>query len=322
MVKISSTEKHRQMISRHKDEFKKRRELLSKDPFIDSYEKELASLFRKCAAGEFRAEEYEKRSDKIEKKRRDRLIALGEREDAMIYKPLCPICDDSGNINGRVCKCLRQIIIDDLYSASGMAEILKKENFDTFDLNRFSDAPFGEYEMTPRQFAERLRQAMMNYVNNFDKTTSSLFFAGPTGTGKTFMSHCIAKALLDNGKTVIYTTAYNMCDRLVDNQFGRLDDDEVEMYFDCDFLIIDELGQETNNDPSRTQLYNVLNERITRSKKTLITSNYSLKHLENRYKDESIISRLSLYRRYHFFGNDLRVTKNVATDKLDRSSDK
>ncbi len=317
MTKAASIEKHKQMVSRHKDAFIKTREKLLKDPYIDSYEKELAKLFRKCASGEFRAEEFDKRSAVIEKKRKERLLAMNEKEDAMIYKPLCSVCDDTGNFNGKVCKCLEQIIINDLYAESGISEMLQKENFGTYDLNVFSDEVYSGQKFSPRENAEKLRDAMIGYVKNFSKTDASLFFAGPTATGKTFLAHCIAKELLDKGYTVIYTTSYNMCDRLVDNQFGRLDDSAVEKYFDCDFLIIDELGQEANNEPSRTQLYNVINERLNRNKKTLITSNYSLKRLEDMY-EERLISRLSLYRRYVFFGNDLRMRKRVDNKELNR----
>ena len=317
MSKAVSIEKHKQMISRHKDEFKKNRQRLSEDLFIDRYEKELAGLFRRCAAGEFSVEEFDNRSSEIEKKRSERLVAMGEKADAMTYKPMCGICDDSGYINGKVCKCLEQIIINDTYAESGLSDMLRKENFGTFDTDIFSDEIPDGQNTSPRQNIRKLRETMENFVKNFNKTDASLFFVGPTATGKTFLAHCIAKELLDKGHTVIYTTSYNMCDRLVDNQFGRLGDDEVSKYFDCDFLIIDELGQEANNEPSRLQLYNVINERMNKSKKTLITSNYSLKRLETLY-EERLISRLSLYRRFIFFGNDLRMGRKVTDKELNR----
>ena len=41
--------------------------------------------------------------------------------------------------------------------------------------------------------------------------------------GKTYLSNCIAKEILDNNKTVLYQTAPNMLDNIISYRFGNND---------------------------------------------------------------------------------------------------
>jgi len=50
---------------------------------------------------------------------------------------------------------------------------------------------------------------LFKFINEFDSVFSNLFFYGDTGVGKTFLSNCIAKELLDTGHSVIYFTAFH-----------------------------------------------------------------------------------------------------------------
>ena len=63
--------------------------------------------------------------------------------------------------------------------------------------------------------------------------------------GKTFMSNCIAKALLDMNKIVIYQTAFKILE-IIERRFSRdtnrFDDYEYDLLFSSDLLIIDDLG--------------------------------------------------------------------------------
>ena len=132
--------------------------------------------------------------------------------------------------------------------------------------------------------------------------------------GKTFLSNCIAKELLDNNKTVLYQTAPNMLDNIISYRFGN--SDLKSFYSDLlnvDLLIIDDLGTEFKNDIKYTELFNVINTRSlnenNKTTKTIISTNLNLREILQTY-DERIFSRIvGEYNICKFFGDDLRFKK-------------
>ena len=85
--------------------------------------------------------------------------------------------------------------------------------------------------------------------------------------------------------------------------------------FDCDLLIIDDLGTEVNNSFVTSSLFLCMNERQIRSKSTVISTNLSLDKLQATYS-ERIMSRLiSNYKIIHLFGEDIRIKKPYLKSK-------
>ena len=73
---------------------------------------------------------------------------------------------------------------------------------------------------------------MKNISSNcglFESNFSNLFLYGNTGLGKTFLSHCIAKELLDQGHFVVYFSAVNFFDMVSDRHFAR--DEEADTLY-------------------------------------------------------------------------------------------
>ena len=104
------------------------------------------------------------------------------------------------------------------------------------------------------------------------------FLYGDTGVGKTFLSHCIARELLRSTHCVLYFSAYDLFDMMAANSFSRKDTGtDEELIYDCDLLIIDDLGTELTNSFVSSQLFLCLNERIMRRKSTIISTNLTLK---------------------------------------------
>ncbi len=90
------------------------------------------------------------------------------------------------------------------------------------------------------------------------KEFHNILFYGDTGVGKTFLSNCIAKELMDSGYSVIYFTAAGLFDIFAEKCFGKRqnkDSDVFRIYFDCDLLIIDDLGTELSNSFTVSQLF-------------------------------------------------------------------
>jgi DNA replication protein DnaC len=135
------------------------------------------------------------------------------------------------------------------------------------------------------------------------------------GTGKSFLSGCIAKELIENGHSVIYFSASGLFETLSQFSFDYKNKDELhgiyEDLYSCDLLIIDDLGTELTNNFVTSQLFSCLNERHMRRKSTIISTNLSLEELRNRYSDR-IFSRItSNYNLCKLSGPDIRIYKKL-----------
>jgi DNA replication protein len=222
----------------------------------------------------------------------------------------CKDCHDTGYIGVKKCHCFKQMLIDRYYSQSNLKHILDKENFDSFIFEYYSVHKFEDEVLSPRKNIEEIFTACVNFVNNFDRSGENLFFYGKSGLGKTFLSNCIARDILDRGKLVIYQTSSSLIDLLKDVRFDDSNDmsrDKVDDVFDCDLLIIDDLGTEYISDYSQTVLFNVINKRLLSNKKLIISTNLSLENLLKTYA-ERITSRVfGNFTMYKFYGDDIRL---------------
>ena len=244
------------------------------------------------------------------------LVSAGYPKDYLEPHYHCPDCQDTGYIGTQKCHCFRQAIIDLLYSQSNLSDFLEHDNFSRFSLDYYSDQKTDNVTgMTARQTAARTLEACKSFVKNFDTSFENLFLYGDTGLGKTFLSHCIARELIETTHSVIYFSAFRLFELFADATFGRTGEDvtpELEQHvFDCDFLIIDDLGTEMTNTFVSSQLFLILNERILRRKSTLISTNLNLGTFADIYS-ERVFSRISSsYTMLKLIGDDIRIQKKL-----------
>lgn len=244
------------------------------------------------------------------------LTEMGYTEDYFIPDYDCPDCKDSGYINGRRCHCFKQRAIDLVYTQSNIKNILKEENFQTFSYKYYS-----EIEINPAtglSSLETMKKAVeecRRFIREFDTDFSNLFFYGDTGVGKTFLSNCVAKELLDTGHSVIYFTAFQIFDIFEKNTFRNDRDLDLtaahQNIFDCDLLIIDDLGTEMPNSFTISQLFLCINERILRKKSTIISTNLPIKQLAQTYSERTFSRISSNYIMIKLFGDDIRIQKKI-----------
>ena len=247
-----------------------------------------------------------------EVKERQRRLLLEHGFPADYLEPVyrCPDCQDTGYIvseNGlrEKCHCFRQQEISILYAQSHIQDVIERENFSTLSYTYYQDDDLRRFEAAvdiSRKFIEDFREKYQN-----------LFFYGTVGTGKSFLSGCIAGELLKNGNSVIYFSAAGLFDTLARYTFdGRLKDslhDLCEDLYSCDLLIIDDLGTEITNSFVTSELFSCLNERHLRRRSTLISTNISLEELRDRYSDR-IFSRItSGFTLCKLTGPDIRILK-------------
>jgi len=230
------------------------------------------------------------------------------------FKPVfeCKECEDTGYTSSQEkCKCYKQKIIENLYDMSNIKYRLQKENFNLFDLGVFSAEKFKEEKLSPKQNMKYILEACGNFCLNFSRESPSLLFHGTTGVGKTFMCNCIASELIEKGKTVIYQTASNLIEVIEEHKFKKTEEaginkENYNYLFECDLLIIDDLGTELNNSFTNSELFNIINARMISDKKTIISTNLPLADLALVYSDRIISRIFNEFAIFKFFGKDLR----------------
>lgn len=258
----------------------------------------------------------------LKQEKLDILNKLNLCEDYLKPNYSCKLCNDTGyitdNYNSKMCNCLKQQIFNFEYNKSN-ASNLAIQNFEYFSLDKYSDIPNKEKygsEISPRENIKLIKEIAEKFIENFDDPNEkNLLFTGTTGVGKTFLSSCIAKKLIDNGKTVLYQTAPIMLDMIIDYKFGKnnISSTTYKNLLDVDLLIIDDLGTESLNNIKFTELFNIINSRMlnqnNKSLKTIISTNLNLAAINKTY-GERISSRLvGNYNICRFFGEDLRFLK-------------
>ncbi len=226
----------------------------------------------------------------------------------------CPLCKDTGYIDGRKCTCFKKLEIDFLYTQSNLQEILQEENFDNFRLDYYSgnyiEPQTGENSLST---IKEVLRVCHNFIDNFGCQFNNLFFYGKTGVGKTFLSNCIAKELISKSYSVIYFTAFQLFDIFEKSKFEK---DEAAVIlnahiFDCDLLIIDDLGTEFSNSFTTSQFFLCLNERLLRKKSTIISTNLGLDTILEYYSQRTFSRITSNYEMLKIVGDDIRIKKKL-----------
>ncbi len=221
----------------------------------------------------------------------------------------CPDCKDTGFIDNEKCHCFRQRIIDEMYQQSNLKEILKAENFSTLTYKYYDKENMDKMKIA----IERCK----NFTESFDKTYENILLCGTVGTGKTFLSNCIAKEVLDKGHSVLYLSAFQLFDLMAKNSFSAnapKEDFVAKQYphiFESDLLIIDDLGTELANSFTMAGFFLVINERILRKKSTLISTNLSPEEILTTYTERTASRIIANYTMMKLSGSDIRLKKKL-----------
>ncbi len=230
------------------------------------------------------------------------LAAAGLPEDYLDPIYTCKDCKDTGYINGERCHCLKKIATSMLYTNSNIEEYLR-----SVDFSMMSDEYYTGNELTA--YHDTYDKAI-SFVENFDSDFKNLVIYGTVGSGKSLISACIAKALIEKGYSVLYFSVSTLIDLLSKYSFDyKSKQDLYSAYadiFECDLLVIDDLGTETVNNFTMSSLFTVINERHINKKSTIISTNLSPQALDETYT-QRIYSRLvGDYTFCKLYGPDIR----------------
>ena len=282
---------------------------------------ELDSLARQKSIGFVRAgdsgeeatQRYHQEIDEIKEQRKQLLAARGWDESFLEPDYDCPDCKDTGYIGTEKCHCLKHRAIQLFYKQSNIEDVLKDENFDHFNLMLYPDDLVDPVTgATSRDIMREALELAHGFVESFDREHRNLLLYGDTGVGKSFLSHCIAKDLLERGKSVLYLDAIQLFELLEARQFDRemsyrQKNSMISYILDSDLLIIDDLGTELANGFTTSQLYHVIETRLTQSRSTIISTNLSIRELNELYSERIFSRIMSNYQNLRLVGDDIRL---------------
>lgn len=244
--------------------------------------------------------------DKITQTKKRLLIEAGFEPDYLDTFYDCSECKDSGFIDGKKCKCFKKKESALLFEQSNLSEILKENNFSVLS-----------YDYYKGEQLERFKKAVADchlFIDNFDNEYKNILFQGNVGTGKSFLSACIAYELLKKDYQVVYFSAANMFKILSDAMFDKNINLENmafnDLIYSSDLLIIDDLGTEVTNSATVSQLFSVINERHLKAKSTIISTNLEINQIQDRYTDRIFSRFLERYSFKKIDGPDIRKIKN------------
>ena len=220
----------------------------------------------------------------------------------------CLLCRDTGFVDGRTCSCLKNLQRRLAYDKLSMSVPLENCTFESFSLDYYK-----EDEKTYRQM-EKVFRACQSYGEKFRADSPSLLFKGGTGLGKTHLSLAIAGKAIEKGFGVIYGSAQTFAVALERERFDRdtpQDEDTNAQLMECDLLILDDLGTEFPSAYVNAALYNIVNTRMLTNKPTIISTNLSLKELQDRYSQRFASRVTGYYGKLEFLGKDVRVQQRL-----------
>jgi len=300
---------------------RRKNEIYQKIPRICDIDKEIAEIGIKISKAVLNKnvnkdeliKQLKTKSENLINEKEELLKDNGFKRDYLQAVFKCELCQDTGYIENKQCKCFKQKLINEAYNMYNLKDVLEQENFDSFNINYYSKDDYKDEGVSPRKNMEVNLSICLEFVNDFGKEFKNLLLYGDSGLGKTFLCNCIARELLNDGKIVIYVTAFQLFKMIEKDRFSREENyyanEIIEMIEYVDLLIIDDLGTELSTIISSSELFNFINSRLISKKPTIISTNLSPNELMNQYSYRTVSRFLGNYTILEFFGDDIRKLK-------------
>lgn len=264
---------------------------------------------------------FQLKLDELSRQKKQLLLDYGYASDYLedIYD--CEHCNDTGFAGpGVKCTCLEQLIFQALLNESTLTKRFSTDSFATFDYNYYHSGGNSPEDQQSLNNIQKIVHDCKNFVNNFDSEYSNIVLMGPAGVGKTFLSNCIAQELLKKQKNIVYFSAVEFFDQLAKLSFDNGLSPSVKQklkkhVYNCDLLILDDLGTEVTNAFVESQLFTCINERSLLKKPVLISTNLTIEEIDRIYKNRILSRIVGEYNLYNVPGDDIRIQKRLNTLK-------
>lgn len=237
-----------------------------------------------------------------------KLAAAGLAADALAPVYGCPLCQDEGYVyapSRRMCACFETELNRRMLAELGLAQ---EQTFERFNEACFSDEPVAG-RLSQRKMILRNRAECERYADAYpDTPVRDLLLTGKSGLGKTFLMQAMAHRVAGRGYQVSYISAYRLLE-LMRKAYFENNSELMQPWMEAPLLLVDDLGTEPlMENITVTQLFNLLNERQSAGRHTVLSTNLNMAELRARYT-ERITSRLldeTRCRVLKFIGEDIR----------------
>src|SRR6266487_2585553 len=125
----------------------------------------------------------------------------------------------------------------------------------------------------------------------FLETKKNILFIGQTGTGKTHLSVAIALSALEQGKTVLFTTVWDMINKLQQSRADLSYHKKMQAYLKPDLLILDELGYRSMAEKTVEDFYEIISKRYEKGS-LILTTNRALEAWDKVFIDKTLTSAI------------------------------
>ena len=169
--------------------------------------------------------------------------------------------------------------------------------------DEYHDADFSKFDFTAYvKDMSKLKQLCTSVIQDFkqwDNYGKGLYLWSKTpGSGKTFLSCCLAKSLTMKYDIKMRFIAAPDYINAVGNSYKRErgQEDESEVYRTCKILVLDDIGAQIDNDWQKQEIFRLVNKRMEDGNITIYTSNLSPQNLnvDERTKDRIVKSSVVL----------------------------
>ncbi len=254
-----------------------------------------------------RLADIKRRTEALLNEKKQLLTSSGYPADYMENVYVCPICKDTGFVDNEQCSCFKASVREKMYEDSSMKSENDSECFDEFRFDFYSDKINPKLGTSVRRYMEGVVKLCKDFSS---APEGNILFTGGTGLGKSFLCHSITKALLDNNIDVVCDTAFSLFEKLIKNRFDIDSEREYkDSVFNCSVLVIDDLGTESINKITASELFNIINHRLINKKPVVISTNLSPEKIKEAYSERISSRIMGEYRVIPLFGPDIRILK-------------
>lgn len=182
----------------------------------------------------------------------------------------CPTCN--GGMWGR---------IDTAKKYAGVPTTFYNKKLGSFDWTLY-EKKNGQQEDTTLQ--QKIITSFVTDFEKWDRAHKGLYiYSGIKGSGKTLLASCICNELME--KSAIKTRFVN-CSDLIDiaksgdkDSYEELKRNPIKLLQECKLLVLDDIGQKTDNAYLEDLLYKIVDERLRNERLTIYTSNLKISEL-------------------------------------------
>lgn len=168
----------------------------------------------------------------------------------------------------------RQNRLDNLFKQSRLGE-------------RFKSATFNNFKISPenKQFHDKMKDYAVNFE---DHRIESVLMHSHPGTGKTYITSCVANELLGKGKSVIFVVVPDLLSDIRNTYNSNNPKSEERIMYgllECDLLILDDIGAErhtSSDDWANEKLFQIINNRYLSNKAIIFTTNLDANELHQK----------------------------------------